>query len=275
MANNDIHVKIDHNNLIYVDPNSVISNNTVIPRTIEQENLVMYVNLEADMIPRSFLYANTTNSNDKSKTTHIAGGKLNFLRKQSGQDFSTEWTEVFTPSVESTSSGDLDITGQSFGIQNINIVVKGANFIPQVVINFVDVRGKVLFDSPKNSPYAAFFNLPWPIFYLTIKGYFGKAIKYRLHMVKFTNKFNGSTGNFETTATFVGSTYAYMSDIPLSAVLNSPYMFLREKEVVTKTNGKDNTVTTVISKETKGYQMLKSVYDEMKAKKLIDRKSVV
>ena len=45
MANNDIHVKIDHNNLIYVDPNSVISNNTVIPRTIEQENLVMYVNL--------------------------------------------------------------------------------------------------------------------------------------------------------------------------------------------------------------------------------------
>lgn len=271
MANNDIHVKIDHNNLIYVDPNSVISNNTVIPRTIEQENLVMYVNLEADMIPRSFLYANTTNSNDKSKTTHIAGGKLNFLRKQSGQDFSTEWTEVFTPSVESTSSGDLDITGQSFGIQNINIVVKGANFIPQVVINFVDVRGKVLFDSPKNSPYAAFFNLPWPIFYLTIKGYFGKAIKYRLHMVKFTNKFNGSTGNFETTATFVGSTYAYMSDIPLSAVLNSPYMFLREKEVVTKTNGKDNTVTTVISKETKGYQMLKSVYDEMKAKKLIPK----
>lgn len=269
MANNDIHVKIDHNNLIYVDPNSVVSNNTIIPRTIEQENLVMYVNLEADMVARSFLYANTTNSNDKSKTTHIAGGTLNFLRKQSGQDFGTEWTEVFTPSTESKSSMDIDITGQSFGIQNINIVVKGANFIPQVVINFVDVRGKVLFDSPKNSPYAAFFNLPWPIFYLTIKGYFGKAIKYRLHMVKFTNKFNGSTGNFETTATFVGSTYAYMSDIPLSAVLNSPYMFLREKEVITKTNGKDNTVTTVISKDTKGYQMLKSVYDEMKAKKLI------
>lgn len=271
MANNDIYVKVDHNNLIYVDPNSVVIGNQVKPRTIEQENLVMYVNLEADMISRSFLFANTTNSNDKGKMSHIAGGKLNFLKKQSGQDFSTEWTDVFTESKQSGGSMDIDITGQSFGIKDINIVVKGANFIPQIVINFVDVRGKVLFDSPKDSPYAAFFNLPWPIFYLTIKGYFGKAIKYRLHMVKFNNKFNGSTGNFETTATFVGSTYAYMSDIPLSAIMNSPYMFLKEKQVTVKTNGKDDTITTVISKDTKGHQMLKSVYDEMKAKKLIPK----
>ena len=42
----DIHVKVDQNNLIYIDPNSTIDGDgNISPRNIAQEKLVMYVNL--------------------------------------------------------------------------------------------------------------------------------------------------------------------------------------------------------------------------------------
>jgi hypothetical protein len=56
-SSNEILVKVDQNNLIYIDPNSLLSNGQIIPRGVEPENLVMYVNLEADLIPRTTLVA--------------------------------------------------------------------------------------------------------------------------------------------------------------------------------------------------------------------------
>jgi hypothetical protein len=44
-GNEDILVKVDQNNLIYIDPNTVVDNEgNVQPRAILQENLVTYVN---------------------------------------------------------------------------------------------------------------------------------------------------------------------------------------------------------------------------------------
>jgi hypothetical protein len=45
------------------------------------------------------------------------------------------------------------------------------SFIPQVTILLEDIQGKALFELGDNSPYAAFFNLPYPPFYLTLKGF--------------------------------------------------------------------------------------------------------
>ena len=46
-GNEDILVKVDQNNLIYIDPNTVVDNEgNVQPRAILQENLVTYVNLD-------------------------------------------------------------------------------------------------------------------------------------------------------------------------------------------------------------------------------------
>jgi hypothetical protein len=158
MANNDLSnsenilVKVDQNNLIYIDPNSIVDNDgKVQPRNFKQENLVMYVNLEADLVPRSILV-----SKDQGSTlTNIAKGNLNFLKSQTGDgDFDTSYTDSFVgiPQLNnSTTETDdyflSDKSGQNFGIDSISINIKGANFIPQVTINFVDVRGKVLFES--------------------------------------------------------------------------------------------------------------------------------
>lgn len=270
---NDILIKIDHNNLIYIDPNSVLNNGIVEPRSVQPENLMMYVNLEADLIPRTTLIAN----DNKSTITSIAKGTLNFMQNSDGTDYDATWTDTFTnkkfnitgfntvgfgntavmvPTVEENTDT------QTFGIQDISIKVMGANFIPRVDIKFIDVRGKTLFESPRNSPYAAFFHIPWPIFYLTVKGYYGKAIKYRLHLVKFNSKFNSSNGNFEIDCNFVGSTYAYLADISLESVLNAPYFYLTKLSGPAKYNEKTGMKEQQISKTTKGYRVLRSVYQE-------------
>jgi hypothetical protein len=275
MANNnineheDILIKVDQNNLIYVDPNSVVVDGQIQPRGVKEENLVTFVNLEADIIPRTTLISD----DGKSSMTSIASGTLNFMKKNNGGDYDSKWTDSFFERNEKTvkdKSGNMvstgeyyqnDDTAQSFGIESIVINIKGGNFIPQININFVDVRGKTLFESPENSPYKAFFHLPWPIFYLTVKGYYGKAIRYRLHMTKFTSKFS-ENGNFEIATTFVGSTYAFLSDIPLTGILNAPYMFLSEKDKKGKFNPKTNRIEKTISRTSKGFVLLKAVYEE-------------
>lgn len=285
----NILVKVDNNNLIFIDPNSTINDGVIQERGFKQENLVMYVNLEADLVPRSIL----TSSGDQAGTLYsVAKGTLNFLKNtknnsQTGSDYDTNWTNAYFESTEytkNTSDGNggttsvgtgeffqNDSTGQSFGIDSININVKGANFIPQININFIDVRGKTLFESPQNSPYSAFFHLPWPIFYLTVKGFYGKAIRYRLHMTKFTSRFNPANGNFEVNTTFVGSTYAFLNDIPLSGILNAPYMFGVKTETTSVFNETTGTTQKQIKKSSKGYLMLKSVYDDYKSKGLIPK----
>ena len=297
MGNNDLSnsenilIKVDNNNLMYIDPNSVINEGQIEPRGIKQENLVMYVNLEADLIPRSNLVSDGNNNTLIS----VAKGNFNLMRNQDGSDFNTNWTNAWNGKDENTVTNINDVTipglgilpfpefgkkindinydgtAQSFGIDNISIQTKGFNSIPLVTINFVDVRGKTLFESPQNSPYKAFFHLPWPIFYLTVKGYYGKAIKYRLHLVKFSSKFNENNGNFEITTQFVGSTFAFLNDITLTGILNSPYMYMSENESIKRFNPTTGAQEIVISKSTKGYQILNSVYNEYKQKGLIDK----
>ena len=297
MGNNDltssenILVKVDHNNLMYIDPNSVVVDGMVEPRGIKQEELVIYVNLEADLIPRTTLVA----ENDRNTLSSIAKGTLNFLKNGDGGDFDSSWTNAYDQTEEKTTNkkdekgndvkdkdgntikvgiGEFfqsDKTGQSFGIDSINITVKGAQFIPQVTINFIDVRGKTLFESPENSPYKAFFHIPWPIFYLTVKGYYGKAIRYRLHLVKFNTRFNDTNGNFEVQTTFIGSTYAFMSDIPLKGAMNAPYMYKSEIPGTAKYNEKLKVNEVKISKSSRGYRTLSSIFTEMKQKHLIDQ----
>ena len=299
MANNylnqdeNILIKVDDNNLIYIDPNSVVKDKKVQTRHTEPENMVVYVNLEADIIPRTMLAADG-DQNKQGSVTSIAEGNINFMRNQSGKDFDTDWTEAFISKQETTapvkdSSGVIktdangkpimegtgffkqtDATAQSFGIESIYMTTKGYT-VPTVTINFLDVRGKTLFESGPNSPYRAFFHIPWPIFYLTVKGYYGKAIRYRLHLTNFTSKYNESNGNFEITCTFIGSTYAFLADLPLAGALNAPFMFYIEKNVTTSTNNNTTTQKVTVSKSSKGYQLLDSIYAQYKNKGYLDK----
>ena len=72
----NILIKTDQNNLIYIDPNSVTTNSgDVKMRNVNQEEMVMYVNLEADLIPRTTLIL----GGEQNTLSSIAKGQFNFL----------------------------------------------------------------------------------------------------------------------------------------------------------------------------------------------------
>lgn len=271
-GNENILVKVDQNNLIYIDPNSVVNDGYIEPRGTNAENFVYYINLEADLVPRSVL---NSDNNGGGTLTSIAKGTLNLLENKNGEYLDTSWTDSYVyeslkeGTVEKDKSKISDSSGQAFGIKSVSIDVKGTNFIPSVTISFVDVRGKTLFESPKDSPYKAFFHQPWPIFYLTVKGFYGKAIRYRLHLVDFNSNYDASNGNFVITTKFVGSTYAYLNHIPLTGILNAPYMFGIEKPEKRTVNESTGEVKVTLSKSSRGYQTLKSIYQEYRRKGLI------
>lgn len=276
----NIFVSVDQQNIIHIDPNSIVDNNgQVQPRSNDPENLVMYLNLRADLIPR---IKSKTNSNT-NRIIDIAEGNFNLLRNQNDNNpfennLDTDWTETYVSNdfigKSRTNNSDVryDSTSQSFGIDSVNIIVKGANKIPQVSMNFIDIRGKTLFETSSNSPYEAFFHYPWPIFYLTVKGYYGKAIQYKLHLIDVKTKFNSRSGNFEISTKFVGATYAHLSEISLQNAINAPFMYMVENENEPYTlNSKTGLIDKKISKTTKGLSVLKSVYDGYKTKGYIPK----
>lgn len=139
--------------------------------------------------------------------------RINFLEGSEvggEQKLTTHYTELRTRFEDEQE--DLE----TLGITNINIEFN-TSFAPLITINFTDVRAR-MFERGNDSKYNIFFNLPYPIFALTIKGYYGPPVTYCLHLTKFKSKFNSDTGNMEITTNFVGYTYAFLADMLLGYV---------------------------------------------------------
>jgi hypothetical protein len=132
------------------------------------------------------------------------------------------------------------------------------------------VRGRALFELGDKSPYAAFFNLPYPSFYLTLKGYYGKAVRYQLMLQNFNARFDNNSGNFEITLTFLTYKFNVLSDVSMGYMLATPYMY--PTTVLQKQNSQNPNTTNVPATPknyTLGYQKIKEVYNEYKSKGII------
>lgn len=81
--NENILVRVDQQNIVHVDPNSILTQDGEIKsRLVDHENLITYVNLEADLVPRSILFA----ENDQNSLLSIAAGTFNLMRNQGDKD---------------------------------------------------------------------------------------------------------------------------------------------------------------------------------------------
>ena len=146
----------------------------------------------------------------------------------------TNYTDLTTIFDDNTTNN----AGEALGMTNIDIDFNSQQS-PIITINFIDVRGSAIFQNEANiteakNKYSTFFQLPYPLFKLTIKGYYGVPVQYCLHMYKFNSKFNSQTGNFEITANFIGFTYAMLSDMLIGYLKAIPYTAIgieRYKEV--------------------------------------------
>jgi len=301
-------------NIVLVDPNKVInSDGQQVERLVEHENLVMYANLEARIIPRTKL-AVGENTDQMSRNVKIANfgetedGKINFLKPQGKKYLDTSYTDQLTGegSLNGTAINQTQITQQGsivnnsqdtqlLGITSINIK-NNASFIPQVDIEMVDVQGRTLFELGENSPYSAFFQLPYPLFYLTVKGYYGKAVRYELMMKSFNARFDPTDGNYKVSISFIGRTAAILSDLSLGALFALPHMYetnllVDSNEDPSDYNGDQTTIDNQLNREssqavgrgddevvttpivvTRGEKVINDVYSTYVSKGLIDPK---
>jgi murein DD-endopeptidase MepM/ murein hydrolase activator NlpD len=197
---------------ILIDPNKFQNQDFFNNVSVPLEDLSIFVQLETTKRARTIL---TDNGFKFSNNTE--GVKVNFIE---GSDFggrkslTTRYTDL-TTSFDGYGDGQNN-DNESLGITSIDIDFNSQH-APTVVINFIDLRGSSVFQNESmlkgSNKYSTLFQLPYPIFKLTIKGYYGLPVTYDLHMTKFNAKFNSKTGNFEITANFIGYTYAMLSDM--------------------------------------------------------------
>ena len=296
----NILVELDYDNISLIDPNKVIDEQgNISDRLVKQENLVYYANLECNVLPRTKLAVGTA-LNDSVRTVSV--GKINFLNPGNNTFLGTGWADELTgkntltgkgvnqpkqTSVQNPSKSDDYYITQNLwsngtpgavdngllGMKSINVSI-GTDFLPVIDVDLEDVKGRALFEGGNNSPYAAFFQLPYPQFTLTLKGYYGKAIKFPIMLQSFTSTFDPSTHNFQIKLKFYGYKYTLLSYVNFGALMAVPQMYKSNITTTPVLKEQGNTVSgsgSVTSPQTvsRGYQKMKEVYSIYKSKGLI------
>jgi len=198
---------------------------------VPPEDLFIYVKFSAYPRSRTTYGGNTLAGNQinfnsgvedevnfiSTKISYNEAGKLDPALQKSYA--TTEWTQIGgLNNSETRSAGVLE----GFGIKSIDIKYN-ASLVPVVDITFTDVRGGALFDviedNDRLSPYSIFFKMPYPVFKLSVKGYFGQKVDYCLHMTNWTSNFDGTTGNFDISANFLGFQQAFLNDMVMGNII--------------------------------------------------------
>ena len=225
-----------------VDPNDFDGFKSSDNVPVQLEDLNISVKLTSFRKARTLL----TTEKEGGIKQNVSQISVNFIE---GIELGGGEKKVLTTSyTDLTTTFDSDIVNdETLGITNIDIEFN-ASMAPMITINFIDVRGSSIFQNEENilnnkgNKYTTFFQLPYPMFELEIKGYYGFPVKYCLHMLKFNSKFNSQTGNFEITANFVGYTFALMSDMLIGYLKAIPFTTIGGDRMTnynsTFTNGK-------------------------------------
>jgi hypothetical protein len=294
----NILVEFDYQNISVIDPNKVIDQDgNPKERLIKQENLVMYANLECQVLPRTKLAIGVPLT---ETVRTISVGSINFLNPGQKTFLDNGWTDEITgknslkgegvnqPKININANPNKSddfyysqtlvsngnpgaVDNGLLGITQININY-GTDFLPVIDITLEDVKGRALFEGGNNSPYAAFFQLPYPLFYLTIKGYLGKAVRLPLMLQSFTSSFDPSSGNFRVQLRLYGYKYTIMSHINWGSMIATPLMYqsnVKTLETSKTGNGVNNSIVKN-SRSSIGLSKMKELYSEYKSKGLID-----
>ena len=297
--NQRVYVEADYDNIFVVDPNKIVNKEgKVEERLVNHEELVIYANLESKIIPRTKL-ANGVDFDQAVQNIRVASIdgdeslNYNMLKPKGKKYFDTSWSDQITGDGSTEGKGSnqsrVDIVGngftqrkvkstinnedtQLFGITDISIKTN-PSYTPQVTITMVDVQGRALFEQGENSPYSAFMQFPYPLFTLTVKGYYGKAVRYELMLENFNARFDSSSGNYIIETKFVARSFALLNEIVYDYLNVLPKIGPTQTQIQDSPNENQNgnqTVNVRSSFSTKGRQKLDEVYSEYKTKGLID-----
>lgn len=201
---------VSQGRILWLDPNK--ANNVM----VNPEDLCIKVEFSTRRKGRSIIYsgAETINTVDSdANVTFIEGTKVD----NSGlPSLTTRYTEAISLDVMNATKQQSD-DFESLGIESIDIEFNTAN-APLIKIKFIDIRGNAILSQGSMSKYRMFFELPYPIFSLKVKGFYGGTVNYCLHMQRWNASFNSDTGNFEIQADFMGYTYALLTDLLIGLI---------------------------------------------------------
>lgn len=208
------------------------------------------------------------------KPVNVFGGEDNLI--------TTSYSDITM--LELSNGGNTE----SIGIESINIKYNSWYF-PEVNIKFVDVRGNALFNpmemtnDPNSDAQGSFlsclFMFPYPIFRITVKGYYGKPVTFNMTVRDVRANLNPQSGNFEISVNFIGYMYSYLTDIPMRYLFAAPYIgydgvnpYLGEFQENTKDGGVSiPTFTEFIAEMSKGIESMENNSEITKIKETISK----
>lgn len=239
------------NTISYVDPNNIASYNAKNEKFNDNvywnpEDLFVSVDIQVVIPDRDNCgrvdYANPKTFFLKPKQSFFSGTALGKDEKGNDKDhyLTTSFTDISFSEVEGNKAGN----SETLCVDSIDIGFD-SHFFPQVTIKFVDVRGASLMmpeeqnylESEKErltkgeykktgykNLFKSLFHFPYPVFYLTVKGFYGTRETFMLSVEDFKSSFNSSTGNFDVTVKFIGNMYGIYSDLPFNYLIVAPYI---------------------------------------------------
>jgi len=213
MVNLNSNVQVEQvKNLLVIDPNGDGSN------SVNTEDLSISVELEVyERGDEPIIFSDNNNNSVTTNEVPQEATRISFIDGSGDEEkyLTTHYTELNTKF--SSNNKNVGV----LGIESIDISFN-TSYTPIVKIRFKDIRAK-LFELGDESPYSFLFRMPYPIFYLTVKGYYGKPVQYALHLTKFNGELDNDTGSFIITCDFIGYTYAFLSDLLMGVLKGIPY----------------------------------------------------
>ena len=188
------------------------------------EDYCMYVNLKVEYVSRYSCGMADAKGMRNIAEYSSSNGTISFMGGSNGY-LTTNFTDIST-------TKPWQNTKECLGIRSIDISYSPEMF-PRVRIVFVDVRGaslmtaeeyKAAYGKGTGSFYGMLYSVPPPVFILTVKGFYGRAVQYKLAINNISQVFNAQTGDFEITVDFMGYMFGAYADMPMTYIAIAPYI---------------------------------------------------
>lgn len=240
--------------VLYVEPNDIYGythddDGHVIPITPPYQDLCITFDLVADVYSRTnagIRKASKTATEDSRMTsyvmsfhskprmesqTYLKGTGYGEYDKSKGKFEDYYLTTYYAKREFGAYIPDKQVI-EGLGVESVQIDMEHW-YTPTIVIKFVDVRGVALWGQEEairddngtisiENVFGSFFTLPYPVFHLTVKGFFGRPVTYQLSLSSFKGSYD-MDGTFKVTATFIGYQYSLLTDIPMRYLVAAPF----------------------------------------------------